>query len=263
MGLPDATELEAMFRVRLQGRLAAERLDEVCALALGSTGADVERIVKDALRGARHENRSIELADLRRALTIGDDRNDGEIRRTAFHEAGHLLMEIVHFGGAEYIHATVTASGQRGGVTIRSQMPPFAGTYDDYRKRLQILLAGRAAEELEYAASSHGAGGRGSDLERAASIAAAMVGSFGICGDASLLYLGSQDETDKLMSYPEIRRAARIELARASEAARAVLQENRAALQEFAEIMLREGKLDGVSASAILRKSTRADRLRR
>lgn len=33
-----------MFRVRLAGRLAGEELKEICFLALGATGADVERI---------------------------------------------------------------------------------------------------------------------------------------------------------------------------------------------------------------------------
>lgn len=252
IGLPNADELERMFRVRLRGELATESLDDLCLLALGSTGADVERIVKDAFRLARHERRSITRADLRNVLVRHEDRGADELRRTAFHEAGHLLMEIVLFGSEHDLHATIAASGDRGGGTIRTRPAPFAGTYSDYRNRLQVLLAGRAAEEIEFSAASHGAGGRGSDLALAARIAAAMVGSLGVAGNASLLLLAPQDDTDKLLSYPEVRRAARAELTSAADASRFLLLEHRRALEEIAESLLRDGSIDGREAAAIL-----------
>jgi cell division protease FtsH len=254
IGLPNADELERMFRVRLRGELAAESLHDLCLIALGSTGADVERIVKDALRLARHERRSITLADLRKVLVRDEDRGVHELRRAAFHEAGHLLMEIVLFGSEHDLHATIAASGDRGGGTIRTRPAPFAGTYADYRNRLQVLLAGRAAEEIEFSAASHGAGGRGSDLEFAARIAAAMVASLGVAGNASLLLLGQQDDTDKLLSYPEVRRAARAELMSAADASRSMLLEHRRTLEEIAETLLRDGSINGREAAAILRE---------
>jgi cell division protease FtsH len=137
--LPDARDLERMFRVRLAGRLAGEDLEEICLLALGSTGADVERIANDALRFARHANRPLKLADLRRALVSEEDQASSEIRRAAVHEAGHLLAEIVLFGHEAALHAIVARSGERGGATVRTQAPPFAGTYSDYDRELIFL----------------------------------------------------------------------------------------------------------------------------
>lgn len=254
IGLPAADELERMFRVRLRGQLATEPLDDLCLLALGSTGADVERIVKDAFRLARHERRPVTRADLRRVMVREEKRSAEELSRTAFHEAGHLLMEIVLFGGEQDLHATIAASGDRGGGTIRTSPAHFAGTYADYHNRLQVLLVGRAAEEIQFNSPSHGAGGRGSDLEFAARIAAAMVASFGVAGNSSLLLLGQQDDTDKLLSYPEVRRAARAELICAADASRSTLLRHREALGEIAGTLLRHGSIDGPAAGAILRE---------
>jgi ATP-dependent Zn protease len=57
-------------------------------------------------------------------------------------------MESLLLGEEEHLHATITATGERGGITMRTNAPRLVGTYEDYGKRLQILLAGRLAEEI-------------------------------------------------------------------------------------------------------------------
>jgi cell division protease FtsH len=69
------------------------------------------------LRFARHANRSLELADLRRSLVGDEDRATAEIWRAAVHEAGHLLTEIVRFGYEAELHATVAGSKDRDGAS--------------------------------------------------------------------------------------------------------------------------------------------------
>jgi cell division protease FtsH len=251
---PNVRDLELMFRVRLAGRLAREDLEEICLLALGSTGADVERITNDALRFARHADRALELADLRRALVDREDRNPCEIRRSAIHEAGHVVVEIVHFGHDAHVHASIVRSGNRGGATVRTQAPPFTGTYSDYQCRLQVILAGRTAEEIVLGEASDGAGGsRGSDLQQATALAAAMVASLGLAGPKQLLFLASHDDTDELLSYSDVRVAAHAELMRAAELCRSMLLQHRVALDEVASTLLRTGRIDGVSAAEIIR----------
>jgi cell division protease FtsH len=253
IGLPDARDLERMFRVRLAGRLAGEDLEEICLLALGSTGADVERITNDALRFARHAERPLELADLRRAIVDREDRASSEIWRAAVHEAGHLLTEIVLFGHEADVHATIARSKERGGATVRTKVPTFAGTYSGYQRRLQVLLAGRTAEKIVLGEASHAAGGtRGSDLQRATALAAAMVGSLGLAGPKQLLFFASHEDTDELLSYVDVRLAVHAELMLAAEACRSTILEHRAALEEIASTLLRAGRIDGVSAADII-----------
>ena len=253
IGLPNAEELDRMFRVRLAGQLNGEDLGEICLLALGSTGADVERITKDSLRFARHENRPLELADLRRALVDVEDRDPAVLRRIAIHETGHLLMELVLFGSEADVHATIARSGNRGGATLRTKPPTFAGTYSDYHAQLQVLLAGRTAEEIVCGEASHSAAGRrGSDLQRATALAAAMVASLGLAGPNRLLFLAPPEETDELLSYADVRATAYAELVKAAEACRSTLISHRAALDEIAATLLRAGRIDGVTAAAII-----------
>jgi len=253
IGLPNIEELERMFRVRLAGQLSGEDLGEICLLALGSTGADVERITKDAVRFARHENRPLELGDLRRALVDVEDRDPAALRRAAIHETGHLLMELVLFGGEADVHATIARSGNTGGATIRTKPPSLAGTYSDYQGRLQVLLAGRIAEEIAIGEASHGAGGRrGSDLQHATALAAAMVASLGLAGPNRLLFLAPLEDTDELLSYADVRTTAYAELVKAAAACRSTLLSHRAALDEIAATLLQAGRIDGVAAAAIV-----------
>ena len=253
IGLPNVEALERMFRVRLAGQLNGEDLGEICLLALGSTGADVERITKDGARFARHENRPMELRDLRRTLVDVEDRDPAVIKRAAVHEAGHLLMELLLFGGEADAHATIVRSGNTGGATLRTRPPSLAGTYSDYQARLQVLLAGRTAEEIVFGEASHGAGGRrGSDLQQATALAAAMVASLGLAGPHRLLFLAPPEDTDELLSYADVRTTAYAELVKAAAACRSTLLSHRAALDEIAATLLQAGRIDGVTAAAII-----------
>jgi hypothetical protein len=138
-----------------------------------------------------------------------------ELERAAIHEAGHILMAVVH-GGPNDIHAVVARSRRSSGFVVSKNREPSAGTLDEYRLVLQNLLAGRAAEELEFSAAGSGAGGSlGSDLDQATRIAAAMVGSFGHAGPHPLLFLAERHRTDVIMNHAYLRTAIHLELATA------------------------------------------------
>lgn len=86
-------------------------------------------------------------------------------------------------------------------------------------------------------------------------MAAGMCASLGIAGKSKLLYLGDVDRTDELLSYPEVRAAANHELAKAEKAVRVLLTERKVALWEVASKLLKDKRLDGSTAAAIVRKS--------
>jgi cell division protease FtsH len=179
---PGIDDLQKMFRVRLARDLEGADLRPVSELTLGGTGADVERIVKDARRAAR------QIDDLRNADVEQDDRPESLRRRAAVHEAGHILADVVHYGPDD-VYATLALSKGHGGVAFRTKAPPLNGVYEDFVTRLEVLLAGRTAEEVLLGSASHGAvGAAGSDLDQATTVAAAMVASFGLTGPHPLLY---------------------------------------------------------------------------
>jgi cell division protease FtsH len=253
IGLPNLDDLERMFRVRLGPDLVDADLREVCERALGGTGAEVERIVNDARRLARHDGaRSLVMQDLLSIVKGADDRPEALRRRTAIHEAGHIVIDVL-FNGPAGIHATISPSRGVGGRVVRTEMREAAGTYDDYSRRLQVLLAGRTAEILMCGDCGHGSGGvAGSDMAIAASMAAAMSGSVGLSGSRPLLFLAPRENTPELLSYPEVRLAANEELTKAADACRALLQRHRGALEAVTEVLLAEGRIDGEGVARLL-----------
>jgi cell division protease FtsH len=177
IGPPGPADLERIMRVKLGRDLFDEPLDGFAELAVGMTGADVEKIVDDARRAARREKRPLGAEDLRKAI-VGDDVPEQMRWRTAVHEAGHIVAEVVLFGPADVI-ATTAANRQRLGVSVRTQVGTLEGTPREYRARIVILLAGRTAEETVLREPSHGSS---SDIEVATTLACAMHGSLGLAG---------------------------------------------------------------------------------
>jgi cell division protease FtsH len=254
--LPGPADIEKMMRVRLRGDLQDESIEEISLLAMGSSGADVERIVKDARRQARQQERTLSVTDLRHAILGRDDNLSSEmLERATVHEAGHIVVAVIH-GGPDDIHAVVAGARRSAGFVTSKNRGPEAGTLDEYRRALQRLLAGRAAEELELGAAGHGAGGlQGSDLALATRIAAALVGSFGHVGPHPLLFLADHYQTDAIMDHAYMRTAAHQELSAAFDEAKRILEMNRAALKEVANRLRARGLIDGHEVEAIIGSS--------
>jgi cell division protease FtsH len=250
--LPDADALEQMMRVRLKGDLAGEDLSDIAMLATGFTGADVESRVHDARRFARHDDRDLSLDDLRHAF-LGEvqDLSATQRARIAVHEASHLLVDVL-LHGPDGALATMASRGDRLAAAFRLQSnDDFAGTYDDHFQRLQVLLAGRAGEAETFGAPSQGAGGSvGSDLQQATSLASAMAASCGLAGPP--VFLGPVTDTERLLSFPEVRVAAIKILTRAEDACRRLIAQNRAALEEVAARLLADGRVDGDEVARIV-----------
>jgi len=83
----------------------------------------------------------------------------------------HIVIDVIHNGPDDVfararLWARMPALGTHKARTR-------AGTYNDYQKMLEIILAGRVGEEMILGEGSQGAGGQaGSDLERATTLAA-------------------------------------------------------------------------------------------
>jgi cell division protease FtsH len=251
--LPGPPDIEKMMRVRLRGDLKNEALEEMSLLAIGSSGADVERIIKDARRQARQEERPLSITDVRHAiLGSKEELSAEELERSAVHEAGHIIVAVVHGGPAD-IHAVVAGSRRSSGFVVSKNREPTAGTLDEYRLVMQGLLAGRAAEELELGAAGSGAGGsQDSDLAQATRIAAALVGSFGHVGPHPLIFLAERHQTELIMDHAYLRSAAHQELSSAFEEAKRILVLNRGALKEVAARLRSNGRVDGNEVEQVL-----------
>ncbi|WP_398466510.1 AAA family ATPase [Tardiphaga sp.] len=256
IGLPDPSEIEKMMRVRLRTDLKDESLEEVALLASGSTGADIERIVKDARRLARQENRQLSVADLRLAVTgDGAELSPEMLERASVHEAGHILISVVQDGETDFNAVVGNMSGSAGFVTGRTK-DKSAGTLEDYRGMLREMLAGRAAEETLLGSAGSGSGGIAvtSDLASATRIAAALVGSIGHIGPHPLVFLADHRRATELLDQPYMRKAVQDELAIAYEQTKGLLNANVGALKEVARRLRTDGRIDGSEVARIVRE---------
>jgi cell division protease FtsH len=253
IGLPDPPAIEKMLRVRLRGELASESLDEIALLALGSTGADIERIVKDGRRVARHAERSLTVADLRVAITGDDDVPPELLARMAVHEAGHTLVAVIE-EGPDGVHAVLGGTGDSAGFMASLNPTRNAGTAEDCRRLLRRVLAGRAAEELVYGAGGNGVGGvaERSDLANATRVAAAMAGSYGHSGPHPLVFLADHRDTAAIIDSFYMREFVQKELDAALRQAKGLLEKNRAALDKAARLLLSKRRITGAEVASML-----------
>ena len=160
--------------------------DRLARATVGMTGADIRNLVNEAaLWAARHDQSDVRMSDFEYArdkVLMGAAREDvlaeEEKRITAHHEAGHALLAWLTPGCDRVHKVTILPRGRALGVT---QLVPEEERYnisqDDLQARLAMLLAGRAAEKLQFDQFSAGAE---NDLQEATRLARRMVTHWGM-----------------------------------------------------------------------------------
>lgn len=167
----------------------------------GFSGADLANLVNEAaLLAARKSKSKVDMSDFESAkdkVLMGVERrsmiiSEAEKRNTAYHEAGHALVAKL-IPGTDPIHkVSIIPRGRALGVT--QQLPlddRYTYSRDYLIKTLNVLLGGRAAEEI---ALHHMTTGAGNDLERATELARRMVTEWGMSERLGPLTFGKKDE---------------------------------------------------------------------
>lgn len=153
----------------------------------GFSGADLENLVNEAaLVAARLDKKVLEMADFEHAkdkVMMGSERksmviSEEDKRVTAYHEAGHTLVNK-KLVGLDPIHkVTIIPRGMALGIT---QTLPEKDALNISRTKARAMIAflfgGRAAEEVVFNDITTGAG---NDIERATDIARKMVCEWGM-----------------------------------------------------------------------------------
>ena len=184
--LPDGRALALITREHLADDVTGEALDDVAMLALGCTGADIEKVVRGARRRARNAGRLPEKGDLVAELLGNDMPREAELELVSVHEAGHAVAG--HMLGIPIHGVSLRQVGrQRGGVYAKLSDRFMSAA--DVHKHLVMLLSGRAAEEVILHRVTSAAGGSGgSDLGTATRVAAAAAAEMGLEDDYGLLW---------------------------------------------------------------------------
>ncbi len=211
-------------------------------------------------RLAKRENRKLTFIDLVGMATAGlgesdEAARDNEklLRQVAVHEAGHAAMALIDSDGRntpEY--STIVARKDAKGMVVESLSYSFARgglfTYADFRHKIRISLAGRAAEETAFGFDGISDGSK-ADLENCAELASRAFADWGFApgmGDAETsasnlaVILGKASHSEMLHNETLIRKF----LADEYKAAVKILEANRALLDAIAERLLRDSVLD-------------------
>ncbi len=174
----------------------------------GFSGADLENLVNEAaLVAARSDKKYLEAEDFEKAkdkVTMGAERrsmviSDEDKKVTAYHEAGHTLVNR-KLTGLDPIHkVTIIPRGMALGVTqTLPEKESVSLSKTTAENMIVFLFGGRAAEEVVFKDITTGAG---NDIERATSIARRMVCEWGMSKLGPLAFEKSGSEPFLGMQY--------------------------------------------------------------
>lgn len=236
----------------------------------GFSGADLANLLNEgALIAARYNKQVVEMNDLDEArdkISFGRERRklmDDEDRKiTAYHEAGHALVQAVVDDGHMPVHkVTIIPRGQSLGSTM---FMPKKDILNHSKRRLlnQICcgLGGRAAEEIVMGDMTSGASG---DIRMVTSVARHMVCEWGMTelgpvayGDSqSHAYMGQVGSGSKNYSEETAQRIDKMIFGIVDEQAKRsfqILNDHRTALDVMADALLEHETIDGVHVQEIL-----------
>ncbi|WP_138936632.1 AAA family ATPase [Roseovarius arcticus] len=245
---PNRAGIEAILSARL-GQKRAEQLNlrAVTDRLVGQSGATVEALVRDALGRARAEKTELQQKHLMEAADhLAPTLSPSLQRRIAIHEAGHVLATLLSPLPTPK-RAQLTAQG---GMVEQGPLPIL--TPDWARARLQVLLAGRAAEIHLCGVPTSGAGlGPQSDLAQATELALAAETRWGF-GESGLAWHGAS--VFGIDTAPEkVKDQVERHLRTAHEKAMAMIEENTELLSRIADRLVEARELDGQELEAIRR----------
>ncbi|MCR1812008.1 MULTISPECIES: ATP-dependent zinc metalloprotease FtsH [Sulfurospirillum] len=178
-------------------------LEEIARLTAGLAGADLANIINEAaLLAGRKTKTYVEQQDLveavERAIAGLEKKsrriNPEEKRIVAYHESGHALLAETTEGAKRVSKVSIIPRGLAAlGYTLNTpEENKFLMQKHELMAEVDVLLAGRAAEEVFLGEISTGAG---NDLERATDIIKAMVSIYGMSDVAGLMVLEKQRNT--------------------------------------------------------------------
>lgn len=194
---PDIRGREAILKVHAKDVELGPDVDlkKVAAMTPGFVGADLANLINEAaLIAARGDADEVTMANFGQAAEriIGglEKKNRAmspkEKKIVAYHESGHALVAMLLPSADPVSKVSIIPRGIAA-LGYTQQLPTedrYLMTRDELLDRLQVLLAGRAAEELIFGDISTGAQ---NDLQRASDIVSSMVMDYGMSERLGLL----------------------------------------------------------------------------
>jgi cell division protease FtsH len=269
---PDLQGRFQILQVHAKGKPIDESID-LMAFARrtpGFTGADLANVLNEAaLLTARSDSKLIDARALDEAIdrvVAGPQKrtrimSDKEKKITAYHEGGHALVAAA-LPNTDPVHKiTILSRGRALGYTmVLPDEEKYSTTRNEMLDQLAYMLGGRAAEEIVFHDPTTGAA---NDIEKATSVARAMVTQYGMTERIGAIKLG-QDNSEPFLGRDmghqrdyseEVAGVVDEEVKRLIEAAHdeawEILVENRDILDELVLELLEKETLDKAQVAEI------------
>ena len=216
-----------------------EEIESIVDRSARMSPAVLERVVEAALREGIRSDRMIDddlFDEIFEKCTLGAERVGSSLEkteRTAYHEAGHALMDLYY--GRPPAYMSIVARGNYGGYMLPAAERGDS-TREYYLEKICSALGGRAAETVfEYGLTAGAAG----DLEMATEIAAVMVCKYGmyekeiglaVIGEKELPYNEQAKELVNRILSEQMKEAVRI------------IEANQDAMKRLVNAVMKNGK---------------------
>jgi cell division protease FtsH len=196
---PDLKGREQILNVHARGKPMGSDVDllSVARRTPGFSGADLANVLNEAaLLTARENKKMIDNAALDEAIDrviAGPQKrtrlmSEKEKLITAYHEGGHALVAAA-LPGTDPVHkVTILPRGRAlGYAMVLPDEDKYSQTRAEMLDKLAYMMGGRAAEEMVFHDPTTGAG---NDIEKATSLARAMVTQYGMTERLGAIKLG-------------------------------------------------------------------------
>jgi cell division protease FtsH len=200
---PDLIGRQQILEVHAKGKPLAIDVDlnAVAKRTPGFTGADLANVLNEAALLTARVNKTLisnnELDEAIDRVIAGPQKrtrimSDEEKLITAYHEGGHALVAAAMPGGDPVHKITILPRGRALGYTmILPDQDKYSVTRSQMLGQLAYMLGGRAAEELIFHDPTTGAA---NDIEKATSVARAMVTQYGMTSKLGAVKYGTSQD---------------------------------------------------------------------
>ena len=246
-------------------------LDAIALATSGAVGSDLANMINEAAINAVKQGRDYvcqkDLFEAVEQVLVGKEKKDRIISReerriVSYHEVGHALVSALQKNSEPVQKITIVprTMGALGYVMQVPEEEKFLNTEAELHAMLVGLLAGRAAEEIVFDTVTTGAS---NDIEKATSIARAMVTQYGMSKKFGLIGLQTIEsqylEGRAVMNCSDVT-AAEVDsevmriLKECYDEALTLLRENRTILDKIAAYLIEKETITGKEFMKIYRK---------
>ncbi len=272
---PDLAGREAILRIHTKGMKLDDSVDlrKIAQASGGLAGADLANIANEAaLIAVREHHTSISQVDFENAIEksiAGLERksrvlDEKERIRVAYHETGHALTAFLTPGSSPVSKISIIPRGY-GALGYTLQYPTedrFLLSEDELLGSVDVLLGGRAAEEVTFSNISTGAS---NDISRASDTVRQMITDYGMSERYRNMTLpktksgiegvsGGKEYSEKTQEYIDTETARLINDRYGI--VKANLEKNKEALEHIAQALLEKEVLEGDEFEALAKQYT-------